>query len=179
MVLNQTTMSTNYTDKKENNIFLTYKEIRWERLRSHIRLMASSYTVWLNICAFPHILGRPSSNITLQLLPSEFPYIWRILFLFYQRDGFHNFGSFSWRKFKIKFLLASMKSLTNSENPSRKPFQEACSGFQVTAYDSKSCSESRLFRKLVWHVKYTGKNRPMTVKDSREQEFWCGIWNNL
>jgi hypothetical protein len=25
------------------------------------------------ICAFPHILGSPSSYMTLQLLPSEFP----------------------------------------------------------------------------------------------------------
>ena len=31
--------------------------------------------VWLIICAFPHILGSSSSNMTLQLLHSEFPYI--------------------------------------------------------------------------------------------------------
>jgi hypothetical protein len=30
---------------------------------------------WLNICAFPHILGSPSSCMTLQLIPSEFPYL--------------------------------------------------------------------------------------------------------
>ncbi len=29
----------------------------------------------VNICAFPHILGSPSSYMTLQLLHSEFPYI--------------------------------------------------------------------------------------------------------
>jgi hypothetical protein len=29
----------------------------------------------VSICAFPHILGSPSSYITLQLLHSEFPYI--------------------------------------------------------------------------------------------------------
>jgi hypothetical protein len=28
-----------------------------------------------NICAFPHLLGSPSSYMTLQLLHSEFPYI--------------------------------------------------------------------------------------------------------
>jgi hypothetical protein len=27
------------------------------------------------ICAFPHILGSPSSYITLHTIPSEFPYI--------------------------------------------------------------------------------------------------------
>jgi hypothetical protein len=31
--------------------------------------------IWLNICAFTHILGGPSSYMTLQLLHSEFPYI--------------------------------------------------------------------------------------------------------
>ncbi len=30
--------------------------------------------IWLNICAFPYILGSPSSYLTLQLLYSEFPY---------------------------------------------------------------------------------------------------------
>jgi hypothetical protein len=36
---------------------------------------------------------------------------------------------FLWRKSKIKFLLASMKSLTNSENSSRTPLQRVWSGF--------------------------------------------------
>jgi hypothetical protein len=52
------------TDKKENKIFLIYKEI-------HI---AKSYTcitnglficIWLNICAFPHILGTLFLYMTL------------------------------------------------------------------------------------------------------------------
>ncbi len=29
-----------------------------------------------NICAFPHILGTPSSYMILHPIPSEFPYIW-------------------------------------------------------------------------------------------------------
>ncbi len=38
-----------------------------------------------NICAYPHILGNPSSYLTLHLIPSEFPYIWgKFCFLFYQ-----------------------------------------------------------------------------------------------
>ncbi len=45
-----------------------------EQLQSHIWLTASS--VWLSICAFPHILGSPSSYITCQLLRSELPYMW-------------------------------------------------------------------------------------------------------
>jgi hypothetical protein len=54
-------------------------------------------------------------------------------------DGFNKIWLPFVEKFKIKFLLASLKSLTNSENPSINPLQEACSGFQVTACDSKSC----------------------------------------
>jgi hypothetical protein len=33
--------------------------------------------MWLNICAFPRILGSPAS---LQLIPSEFPYIYEEIF---------------------------------------------------------------------------------------------------
>ncbi len=57
-----------------------------EQLRSHIWLMASSYMdIWGNICTLPHILGSLSSYMTLQLLHSEFPYIWgKTDFLFYQ-----------------------------------------------------------------------------------------------
>ncbi len=46
-----------------------------EQLQSHIRLTAYSYCIWLNICAFPHILGSPSSYMTLQPILSEFPYV--------------------------------------------------------------------------------------------------------
>jgi hypothetical protein len=60
------------TDKKENQIFLIFKEIQ-------SGAVAKSYmTNGLppgNIYAFPHILGSPSSFMTLQLLYSEFPYI--------------------------------------------------------------------------------------------------------
>ncbi len=53
-----------YTDKKENKIFLTQyiRKFRMEQLQSHIWLTASSYMG--NICAFPHILGSPSSCMT-------------------------------------------------------------------------------------------------------------------
>ncbi len=41
--------------------------------------------IWGIICAFPHILGSPSSHMTLRLLHSEFPYLWgKFDFLFYQ-----------------------------------------------------------------------------------------------
>ncbi len=67
-----------------NQIFLIYKEIRRDRLQSHIWLTASSY-IWLNICAFPPILESHSSYMTLQPIPSEFPCIWgKFLFLFNQ-----------------------------------------------------------------------------------------------
>jgi hypothetical protein len=52
------------------------------------------------------------------------------------------FGFLLWRKLKMKFMLASMKSPTISNNPSSNPLQKVCSGFQIAACDSK-----RLFRK--------------------------------
>ena len=44
-----------HTDKKKVKFFLVYKEMKRDRVQSHIRLMASSYIIWGNICAFPHI----------------------------------------------------------------------------------------------------------------------------
>ncbi len=59
-----------YTDKNENQSFLIYKEI-------HNGVVAKSCMtkgphIWENICEFPHILGNPSSYMTLQLLHSKF-----------------------------------------------------------------------------------------------------------
>jgi hypothetical protein len=59
-------------------------------------------------------------------------------------DGFYNLAAFLRRKLKINFLLDSMNPLTTSENPSSNFLQKACSGFQVAACDSKSCSEIHL-----------------------------------
>jgi hypothetical protein len=59
-------------------------------------------------------------------------------------DGFHNFCLSFCEEIQIKFLLASVKSLTNCENPSGTPLHEACSGFLIAACDSKSFSERRL-----------------------------------
>jgi hypothetical protein len=58
-----------YTDKKENIIFL--RKLRgckdmYDKRPPHI---------WGKICAFPHILGGPSSYMTLHPIPSKFPYI--------------------------------------------------------------------------------------------------------
>jgi hypothetical protein len=39
----------------------------------------------------------------------------------------------------MKFQLASLKSLTNCENPLINPHQRACSSFPIAACDSKSC----------------------------------------
>ncbi len=43
---------------------------------------------------------------------------------------------------KIKFLLASLKSLIISKSPSRNPFQRACYSIQKAAYYSKNCPET-------------------------------------
>ncbi len=59
--------------KKKIKFSSYIRKFRMEQLQSHIWLTAPH--MWGNICAFPHILGSPSSNMTLQLLHSEFPYI--------------------------------------------------------------------------------------------------------
>ncbi len=73
-----------YTDKKENQIFLMYKEIQSGAVAKSY--MTNGLLMGIrNIWAFPHILGSSSSYMTLQLLHSEFPSIWgKFDFLFYQ-----------------------------------------------------------------------------------------------
>ncbi len=64
---------------KEKSIFSSFiRKLRRDRVQSHLWLTASSYShIWQNICAFPHILGSPSSYMTLQPIPfSEFPYMY-------------------------------------------------------------------------------------------------------
>jgi hypothetical protein len=62
------------TDKKENQIFLIYKEIQSGAVAKSY--MTNDLLIYgENICAFPHILGSPSSYMTSHPIPSEFPYI--------------------------------------------------------------------------------------------------------
>jgi hypothetical protein len=62
-----------HTDKKEKKIFLIYNEIQNGAVAKSY--MTNGLLIYGEICAFPHILGSPSSYMTLQLLHSEFPYI--------------------------------------------------------------------------------------------------------
>ncbi len=55
------------TDKKENQIFLMYKEIQ-------NGAVAKSYMT-NGLLIYRETLGSPSSYMTLQRAPSEFPYI--------------------------------------------------------------------------------------------------------
>ncbi len=57
----------NHTDKKENQIFLIYQEIQNNRAvaKSYMTIGQRPAHIWGNICAFPHILGSPSSYMTL------------------------------------------------------------------------------------------------------------------
>ncbi len=75
-------MHVSYTDKKENQIFLIYKEIQNGAVAKSN--MTNGFLIYGEIfSAFPRILGSPSSYMTLQLLHSEFPYGTRkILFSF-------------------------------------------------------------------------------------------------
>ncbi len=57
-------------------------------------------------------------------------------------DGFHNLWLSFFLTSKIKFLLASMKPLTNCKSY-RNPLQKVCFGFSIAVCDSKSCSKSR------------------------------------
>ncbi len=64
-------------------------KFRREQLQSHIWLSKTNGLgpphIWGNIYVFPQILVIPSSYMTLQLLHSEFPYIWgKFEFLFCQ-----------------------------------------------------------------------------------------------
>ncbi len=71
-----------YTDKKKKN-FLIYKEIQYGAVAKSY--MNNGLLIRGNICAFPHVLGSPISYMTLQLLHSEFPYIWgKFYFIFYK-----------------------------------------------------------------------------------------------
>ncbi len=77
------------TDKKENFIFLIYKEIQAGAVaKSYMTIDQRPAHIWLNICAFPRILGSPSSYTILEPIQSEFPYIWgKFNFLFYQCES--------------------------------------------------------------------------------------------
>jgi hypothetical protein len=58
------------------------RRFRRNRVKMYIWLMASAYCIWLNICSFPHILGSPSSYMTLH--PSEFIHIWGFFLTLYK-----------------------------------------------------------------------------------------------
>ncbi len=73
--------------KKKIKFSSYIRKFRVEQLQSHIWLTSSSCMgkYLRNLRIFPHILGSLSSYMTLQLLHSEFPYIWgKFGFLFYQ-----------------------------------------------------------------------------------------------
>jgi hypothetical protein len=65
-----------HTDKKENKIFLIYKEIQKGAV-------AKSYMTNGLLIYMTKYIGSPSSYMTLQLLPSEFPYILKNVFSFF------------------------------------------------------------------------------------------------
>jgi hypothetical protein len=49
-----------FTDKKENQTFLIFKEIQNGAVaKSYMTNGHLIYSIWGNICAFPHILGSP------------------------------------------------------------------------------------------------------------------------
>ncbi len=60
-----------YTDKKENQIFLIYKEIQSGAVaKSYMR---KGFIIYVEIRKYFPIYGEAVSHMTLQLLHSEFP----------------------------------------------------------------------------------------------------------
>ncbi len=123
------------TYKKDNQIFLIHEEIQNGAVAK--LFMTRPPHIWGYISAFPHILGSP---ITLQLLHSEFPYIWgKFDFLFYQcvlSYPKHWLGSGSYQvEFKKFFRLARFGCRTVSDR-----------------YDIKGCHFRKCYIKKVVQV---------------------------
>ncbi len=97
-------------------------------------------------------------------------------------NGFHIIYCLLWRRLKIKFLLASTRSRTNSENPSSNPVHETCSSFRkppvnLKAVPKAACGSkislkaacgSKIALKICYDI-FTGENRPITTKESRDR----------
>jgi hypothetical protein len=58
--------------KKKIKFSSDIRKFRIEQLQSHTYMANGLLIYGENVCAFPHILGSPSSHMTLQLLHSEF-----------------------------------------------------------------------------------------------------------
>jgi hypothetical protein len=89
-------------------------------------------------------------------------------------NGFHIIYCLLWRRLKIKFLLASTRSLTNSENPSSNPVHETCSSFRKPPVNLKAVPKAACGSKIALKAGYgifTGENRPITTKESRDRNF--------
>ncbi len=75
------------TDKKRTKFYSYIRKFRWDRLQSHIwRRELPNIWAFMRKCAnINQIWGVRQSYMTLQPIPSEFPYIWgKFSFLFYQ-----------------------------------------------------------------------------------------------
>ncbi len=59
------------------------------------------------------------------------------------------FGCLFVEKMENKFLLASLKSLTNSVNPSSSPLQETCSGFRIATCTLKVVPKAAYYSEIV------------------------------
>jgi hypothetical protein len=75
-------------------------------------------------------------------------------------DNLHNLQ----KKIQNKVSACFYESLTNCENSSGNPLQEACSGFPKAACDPENCSESL-------PPMYTVENYPLKEKDNRNRNF--------
>jgi hypothetical protein len=111
-----------HTDKKENKIFLILKETQNGAVA---KLYMTNGLLRLNISAFPHIVGCPSSYMTLQPRASEFPYILgKFYFLFYQYIVNSLFGLRTFIDFKDLFFR-SLDSRTACDGPDKEIY---CTG---------------------------------------------------
>ncbi len=99
-------------------------------------MINAAKTLTKKVSTFAHIKGIVSQNeYFLQVLKIKTVLIDRFLVVF-KSDCLCKENK------KLSFLLASVKSLNKCENPSNIHLQGTCSGFPISACDSKSCSEN-------------------------------------
>ncbi len=114
-----------YTDKKKTNFSLYIRKFRMDRLQSNIWLKASSSPhIWLNICAFPHILGS---------LPIRLCYRSHLNFLLYE-------GNFVFFVYSVHLRCKKVLILKSFLNFSFLIFRTFCNRvWQILTHENLQC----------------------------------------
>ena len=138
------------------------RKFKMEQLQSHIWLTASSYMgKYLRISSYT-VLESPSSYITLQLLHSEFSYLWgKFSFLFYQcRPWVYAQVSCSVMFCDVFFFALSLSKALHPKVPGR----------DVNHIDKK---ENQIF------LKYKEIQNGAVAKSYMTNSLFIHIWGNM